>query len=96
MDVFKQRLEQEYDANVIVTSPNVPFKGFNQSQMIKTITEATIVTVICFVAVRVFGEKNIRTYGEELEVYNPSQVRTRLRHSHLLPMNCDVILSFNL
>ncbi|XP_068719487.1 translation factor GUF1 homolog, mitochondrial-like isoform X2 [Montipora capricornis] len=26
MDVFKQRLEQEYNASVIVTSPNVPYK----------------------------------------------------------------------
>ena len=27
MDVFTQRLEQEYDASVIITSPNVPYKG---------------------------------------------------------------------
>lgn len=27
MDVFCQRLEQEFDASVIITSPNVPFKG---------------------------------------------------------------------
>lgn len=27
MDVFKQRLEQEYNAKVIVTSPNVPYKA---------------------------------------------------------------------
>lgn len=27
MDVFKQRLEQEYDASVIITSPNVPYKA---------------------------------------------------------------------
>ncbi|KXN73890.1 gtp-binding protein lepa [Conidiobolus coronatus NRRL 28638] len=26
MDVFKQRLEQEYDANIIVTQPTVPYK----------------------------------------------------------------------
>ena len=26
MDVFSQRLEQEYDAEVVVTSPSVPFK----------------------------------------------------------------------
>ena len=26
MDVFQQRLEQEYDTNVIVTAPNVPYK----------------------------------------------------------------------
>ncbi len=28
MDVFTQRLEQEFDAAVIITSPNVPYKGF--------------------------------------------------------------------
>jgi translation elongation factor EF-4 len=27
MDVFNQRLEQEFDASVIPTAPNVPFKG---------------------------------------------------------------------
>lgn len=27
MDVFNQRLEQEYNANVIVTVPSVPFKA---------------------------------------------------------------------
>ena len=27
MDVFNQRLEQEYNANVIMTAPNVPYKG---------------------------------------------------------------------
>jgi len=27
MDVFNQRLEQEYGAQVVLTSPNVPVKG---------------------------------------------------------------------
>lgn len=27
MDVFRQRLEDEYDANVIVTAPSVPYKS---------------------------------------------------------------------
>jgi len=27
MDVFRQRLEDEYDANVIITAPTVPFQG---------------------------------------------------------------------
>lgn len=27
MDVFRQRLEDEYDANIIVTAPSVPYKG---------------------------------------------------------------------
>ncbi len=26
MDVFRQRLEDEYDANVIITSPSVPYE----------------------------------------------------------------------
>jgi len=29
MDVFRQRLEDEYDANVIITAPTVPYKGNN-------------------------------------------------------------------
>ena len=29
MEVFSQRLEQEYDANVLITTPNVPYKGKN-------------------------------------------------------------------
>ena len=27
MDVFRQRLEDEYDANVIITAPTVPYQG---------------------------------------------------------------------
>lgn len=27
MDVFRQRLEDEYDANVIITAPTVPYKS---------------------------------------------------------------------
>lgn len=27
MDVFRQRLEDEYDANIIITAPTVPYKG---------------------------------------------------------------------
>ena len=27
MDVFRQRLEDEYDANVIITAPTVLYKG---------------------------------------------------------------------
>lgn len=29
MDVFRQRLEDEYDANIIITAPTVPYKGKN-------------------------------------------------------------------
>ena len=29
MDVFRQRLEDEYDANVIITAPTVPYKGMH-------------------------------------------------------------------
>ncbi|EDO40767.1 predicted protein [Nematostella vectensis] len=31
MDVFKQRLEQEFDASVIITSPSVPYRGILSS-----------------------------------------------------------------
>jgi translation elongation factor EF-4 len=27
MDVFRQRLEDEYDANIVITAPTVPYKG---------------------------------------------------------------------
>lgn len=27
MDVFRQRLEDEYNANIIITAPTVPYKG---------------------------------------------------------------------
>lgn len=27
MDVFRQRLEDEYNASVIITAPTVPYKG---------------------------------------------------------------------
>ena len=27
MDVFRQRLEDEYDASVIITAPTVPYQG---------------------------------------------------------------------
>ena len=29
MDVFRQRLEDEYDASVIITAPTVPYKGIS-------------------------------------------------------------------
>ena len=29
MDVFRQRLEDEYEANIIVTAPTVPYKGLS-------------------------------------------------------------------
>lgn len=30
MDVFRQRLEDEYDANIIITAPTVPYNGTSQ------------------------------------------------------------------
>ena len=29
MDVFRQRLEDEYDANVIITAPTVPYQSMS-------------------------------------------------------------------
>ena len=29
MDVFRQRLEDEYEANIIITAPTVPYKGLS-------------------------------------------------------------------
>ncbi|KAK1217398.1 Translation factor guf1 mitochondrial [Marasmius sp. AFHP31] len=34
MDVFRQRLEDEYDANIIITAPTVPYKGVNLGKRI--------------------------------------------------------------
>jgi translation elongation factor EF-4 len=31
MDVFRQRLEDEYDSQVIITAPTVPFQGEEMS-----------------------------------------------------------------
>jgi len=49
MEVFNQRLEQEYGAEVIVTVPSVPYK------------------------ILISGEKNIKKFGREMTVNNPSQ-----------------------
>jgi len=32
MDVFRQRLEDEYDANIVVTAPTVPYKGLPSNE----------------------------------------------------------------
>ena len=37
MDVFRQRLEDEYDAKVIITAPTVPYKGTEISSFFTTI-----------------------------------------------------------
>lgn len=29
MDVFRQRLEDEYDANIVITAPTVPYKRWS-------------------------------------------------------------------
>lgn len=39
MDVFRQRLEDEYDANVIITAPTVPYKGESFQFMSAFITD---------------------------------------------------------
>ena len=37
MEVFKERLEKEFDQSVIITSPNVPYKiKLNNKKLIKT------------------------------------------------------------
>lgn len=41
MDVFRQRLEDEYDANVIITAPTVPYKVeyHNRTEFVSNPTE---------------------------------------------------------
>jgi translation factor GUF1, mitochondrial len=34
MDVFRQRLEDEYEANIIVTAPTVPYKGLSSDHRV--------------------------------------------------------------
>ena len=34
MDVFRQRLEDEYDTNIIVTAPTVPYKGMDTPSLL--------------------------------------------------------------
>lgn len=43
MEVFNQRLEQEYNASVIVTAPTVPYKAVLASPKLIKVT----VTAIC-------------------------------------------------
>ncbi|CAI8034513.1 Translation factor GUF1, mitochondrial, partial [Geodia barretti] len=31
MDVFRQRLEEEFDASILVTTPSVPYKGWSST-----------------------------------------------------------------
>ena len=42
MEVFNQRLEQEYNASVIVTAPTVPYKAIlSSAKLIKVIDSTT-------------------------------------------------------
>ncbi|EDV24904.1 Translation factor GUF1-like protein, mitochondrial [Trichoplax sp. H2] len=45
MDVFNQRLEQEYDVSVVITSPNVPFKGkYRYASILRKEHEEMVIT----------------------------------------------------
>lgn len=46
MDVFKQRLEDEYDANIIITAPTVPYKGIDDAALRFSISAYSCSTVI--------------------------------------------------
>ena len=48
MDVFRQRLEDEYDANVIITAPTVPYKGKFESRRHFICPVAGL--IVCFVS----------------------------------------------
>ena len=71
MEVFNQRLEQEYGAEVIVTVPSVPYKR----NYAKEKTSLKIINEIYFwQSVRIHGEKNIKIYGgKDIIVNNPAQ-----------------------
>ena len=84
MDVFSQRLEQEYDANVIITSPNVPYKIKWLFYNVEIALEIFRLAYVCknkpyiymyILTVKINGEKNIKKYGKgDLEILNPCHV----------------------
>ena len=51
MDVFNQRLEQEFDASVIPTAPNVPYKGKLLMSLLPNGIGGVMVTVLASSAV---------------------------------------------
>ena len=49
MDVFCQRLEDEYDANVIITAPTVPYKGRNHGNHLLLICRTRLMFLLAVV-----------------------------------------------
>lgn len=75
MEVFNQRLEQEYGAEVIVTVPSVPYKSINLIFFSPAFLFVTIddVFLLLVFLVGILGEKNIKKYGaKEIILNNPA------------------------
>lgn len=47
MEIFKERLENEFDQSVVITSPNVPYKiQISQEKLVKFHGGATEITIV--------------------------------------------------
>ena len=65
MEVFNQRLEQEFGAEVIVTVPTVPYKSECHYWSIACPLRPDF-SLMDSSAVRIMGEKNIKKYGSNV------------------------------
>ncbi|XP_015771734.1 PREDICTED: translation factor GUF1 homolog, mitochondrial-like, partial [Acropora digitifera] len=86
MDVFKQRLEQEYNAKVIVTSPNVPYKAILADKEGKEI-EVLNPLEVSLRCRKVFSGRR----GEQQEVLYIDESRVMIKY--LLPLS-EIIVDF--
>jgi elongation factor 4 len=70
MEVFCQRLDDEFDAQVMITAPSVPYKSIQYISYRRSLFK-----LIFTFLVKIKGEKNIKLYGsEELIVTNASKL----------------------
>jgi hypothetical protein len=60
MDVFNQRLEQEYGAQVVLTCPNVPIQGKLDLLLLYGILSLSNIICRCLTVVQVIGSTEIQ------------------------------------
>ena len=48
MDVFRQRLEDEYNANIIITAPTVPYKGQSMQRIVLVLASTYVCTLVIY------------------------------------------------
>ncbi len=63
MDVFRQRLEDEHEANLILTAPSVSYRG--KSETYHLVFLHKLIFHVLFLLVKITGKKNIQQYGGE-------------------------------